>query len=59
MVNHQILWIDARILDFFIKGCINKDNQINLLIKNLYSKGLERSIRYVGVQTKGHYFIFQ
>jgi hypothetical protein len=31
MINHQILSIDARIklLDFSIKGCITKDNQIN------------------------------
>jgi hypothetical protein len=43
--------IDARILDFFIKGRVNKNNQINFVIYKFTFQGLERNID-VGVKKR-------
>jgi hypothetical protein len=44
-------------LDFCKKGCIDKENQIILLITKLHSKGLEKYIKDVGAKEK-HYLMF-
>ncbi len=55
VINHQIVDLLLELYIFSLKGCVNKDNQINFLI---YKFTFQRFAKKMWVQKFGHYLMF-